>query len=69
MKKTNKKVLKYEDFFIKEFIPFIDSTYKTRPKKQYRAVAGLSMGGYGSLIYGMKHSELFAACAPLSAAA
>ncbi len=58
----------FEDFFTKEFIPFIDSVYKTRSKKEYRAVAGLSMGGYGSLIYGMKHPELFAACAPLSAA-
>ncbi len=60
--------VKYEDFFVKEFIPHIDSLYKTRNKKEYRAVAGLSMGGYGSLIYGMKHPELFAACAPLSAA-
>ena len=58
----------FEDFFVKEFIPYIDSVYKTRNKKEYRAVAGLSMGGYGSLIYGMKHPDLFAACAPLSAA-
>ena len=60
--------VKYEDFFINEFIPFIDSIYKTRNKKQYRAVAGLSMGGYGSFIYAMKHPDLFSACAPLSAA-
>ena len=60
--------VQFEDFFVKEFIPYIDSVYKTRNKKEYRAVAGLSMGGYGSLIYGMKHPDLFAACAPLSAA-
>ncbi len=60
--------VKYEDFFINEFIPFIDSIYKTRNKKQYRAVAGLSMGGYGSFIYAMKHPDLFSAAAPLSAA-
>lgn len=60
--------VKYEDFFINEFIPFIDSVYKTRSKKQYRAVAGLSMGGYGSFIYAMKHPDLFSAAAPLSAA-
>lgn len=58
----------YEDFFVNEFIPYIDSFYKTRSKRQYRAVAGLSMGGYGSLVYGMKHPDLFSACAPLSAA-
>ncbi|MDO9373147.1 MAG: alpha/beta hydrolase family protein [Ferruginibacter sp.] len=60
--------LKFEDFFVSEFIPYIDSMYKTRAKKEYRSVAGLSMGGYGTLIYAMKHPELFVACAPLSAA-
>ena len=60
--------VRYEDFFVSEFIPYIDSFYKTRSKKQYRAVAGLSMGGYGSFIYAMKHPDLFSACAPLSAA-
>ena len=60
--------VRYEDFFTTEFIPYIDSVYKTRNKKEFRAVAGLSMGGYGALIYGMKHPDLFAACAPLSAA-
>ncbi len=59
---------RFEDFFIQEFIPFIDSLYKTREKKEFRAVAGLSMGGFGSLIMATKHPELFAACAPLSGA-
>lgn len=59
---------KFEDFFIKELIPFIDANYHTRPKKEFRAVAGLSMGGYGTLIMATKHTDLFAAAAPLSAA-
>lgn len=59
--------LNYEDFFIEEFIPAIESSYRIRAEKQYRAVAGLSMGGHGSLIYAMKHPELFSAAAPLSA--
>ena len=63
---SDKKVM-YEDFFIKEFIPFIDKTYKTRPKKEFRAVAGLSMGGHGTFIYAFKHPDMFAAAAPLSA--
>ncbi len=41
----------YEDFFITEFIPGIEKTYRIRSAKQFRAVAGLSMGGYGTLIY------------------
>ena len=59
---------RYEDFFIQEFIPFIDKTFKTRAKKDFRAITGLSMGGYGSLIYAMKHPDMFVASAPLSAA-
>ncbi|MCX6331048.1 MAG: alpha/beta hydrolase family protein [Bacteroidetes bacterium] len=59
--------LDYEDFFIKELIPFIEKTYKVKSEKRYRGVAGLSMGGYGALIYGLKYPQLFAAVAPLSA--
>lgn len=62
------KVL-YEDFFINEFIPFIESAYRIRKEKRYRAIAGLSMGGHGTLIMAFKHPELFSAAAPLSAAA
>lgn len=57
----------YEDFFIKELISHIDATYRTRATKQYRAISGLSMGGYGTLIMAIKHPELFSAAAPLSA--
>ncbi|MBN2007713.1 esterase family protein [candidate division KSB1 bacterium] len=57
----------YEDFFIQEFIPFIDKTYRTHPEKRYRGVSGLSMGGHGALMYAMRHPELFAGCAAFSA--
>lgn len=57
----------YEDFFIKELMPTVEKTYRIKAEKRYRGVAGLSMGGYGSLIYAMKYPDLFAACAPLSA--
>ena len=58
----------YEDFFTKEFMPAVEKEYRIKAEKHYRAVAGLSMGGYGTLIYSLKHPELFAACAPFSAA-
>jgi S-formylglutathione hydrolase FrmB len=57
----------YENFFIKELISHIDATYRTRATKQYRAISGLSMGGYGTLIMATKHPGLFSAAAPLSA--
>ena len=60
--------VRFEDFMVSEFIPFIDKTFRTRTDRQYRAVAGLSMGGMGTCILAMKHPDLFSAAAPLSAA-
>lgn len=57
----------YEDFFFKEFMPYIEKTYRIKAKKQYRAVAGLSMGGGGTFMYALHHPELFSSACPLSA--
>jgi enterochelin esterase-like enzyme len=57
----------YEDFFIQEFIPYIEKTYRVRPGKRYRAVAGLSGGANGTFTYALHHPELFAAACPISA--
>ncbi len=58
----------YEDMFIKEFIPYIDKKYRTKKERKFRAVGGLSMGGYGALGYAMRHSGLFSMCISFSAA-
>ena len=58
----------YEDFFVNEFIPAVEKAYRIKAEKKYRGVAGLSMGGYGTLIYSLKHPDLFVAAAPFSAA-
>lgn len=60
--------VRYEDMFIQEFIPHIDTTYRTRPGKEFRGISGLSMGGWGSLLMAMRHPDLFAACAAFSSA-
>jgi enterochelin esterase-like enzyme len=57
----------YEDFFFRELIPHIEKTYRVRSDRRYRAIAGLSMGGGGTVFYALHHPELFAAAAPLSA--
>jgi enterochelin esterase-like enzyme len=59
----------YEDFFFKEFMPFIEKTYRIKAEKRFRAIAGLSMGGGGSLFYALHHPELFSSACPLSASA
>jgi len=40
---------RWEDMFVKELIPFVEKEYRIRAKKEFRAIAGLSMGGYGAL--------------------
>lgn len=58
--------VRWEDFFLQEFMPHIETQYRIRTAKEYRGIAGLSMGGYGSLVMTMRHPDLFAACAAFS---
>lgn len=58
----------FEDFFIQEFIPYIEKNYRCRTERGSRAIAGASAGGGGAFIYALRHPELFAASCPLSAA-
>ena len=58
----------WEDMFITEFIPFIENEYRIRKKKEFRAIAGLSMGGNGALLLAMRNTELFSTCIAMSAA-
>ncbi len=57
----------WEDMFVKEFIPFIEKEYRIRPKKEFRAIAGLSMGGNGALLLSMRNPDLFSSCVAMSA--
>jgi enterochelin esterase-like enzyme len=59
---------RYEDFFFEELMPFVEKKYRIKTDKRFRAVAGLSMGGYGSFVYALHHPELFSSACPLSAA-
>jgi S-formylglutathione hydrolase FrmB len=58
----------WEDMFIQEFIPFIEKEYRIRSKKEFRAIAGLSMGGNGALLLAMRNTNLFSTCVAMSAA-
>ena len=60
---------RYEDFFITEFIPYVEKKYRIKGEKRYRAISGLSMGGGGTFIYALRYSELFSSACPLSASA
>ena len=56
----------YEDYFFKEFIPYIESHYRVKADKEHRAIAGLSMGGQGTFVYSFRHPELFSSAYAMS---
>jgi S-formylglutathione hydrolase FrmB len=60
--------VRYNDFFLQEFIPQIESKYRILPGRAGRAISGISMGGYGALRFAFAHPELFSAVSAQSAA-
>jgi S-formylglutathione hydrolase FrmB len=59
---------KYESYFIKELIPDVQRRYRTIESRYGRGVAGLSMGGYGALKFGLKYPQMFAFAGSFSGA-
>jgi S-formylglutathione hydrolase FrmB len=49
----------YGDFFLREFMPFIERAYRIRAERSARGITGFSMGGYGALRMAFAHPELF----------
>lgn len=56
----------YQDMFVNELVPYIDSLFRTIADKQHRAVMGYSMGGFGAMILYLKHPDVFGSSVPLS---
>ncbi len=57
----------YQQMFVKELVPLIDSLYRTKPEASQRAVTGYSMGGFGALMLPINHPDVFRTSIPLSA--
>ena len=53
--------VRYEDFLVQEFLPGVETRYRTRAGRANRGVAGVSMGGYGALHLAFRHPQLFSA--------
>lgn len=51
----------FEDFIVGELVAFVDSHYRTIPRRESRGLMGHSMGGYGAARLGMKHANVFGA--------
>ncbi len=50
---------RYRDFLAKDVVGFVDRTWRTIPKAAARGVLGHSSGGYGALVMGRYHPEIF----------
>jgi enterochelin esterase family protein len=50
---------RYEDYITDEIVSFVDENFRTTADRNARAVMGKSSGGYGSLIMGMRHADIF----------
>lgn len=60
--------VRYSDFFIHEFMPYIESHYSVRRERYARAISGVSMGGYGALRFAFAYPEMFSSVSAQSAA-
>jgi len=60
--------VRYSDFFLQEFIPYIEANYRIRRERKARAVTGISMGGYGALRFAFAKPDMFSAVSAQSAA-
>jgi enterochelin esterase family protein len=50
----------FPDSLVTDLLPFIDRTYRTRPDRAHRAIAGLSMGGAHAFWAAFHHLDKFA---------
>jgi enterochelin esterase-like enzyme len=58
----------FENDLLNDVIPAIESRYSVNTNREYRALAGLSMGGGQSLNFGLTHLDTFAWVGAFSAA-
>ena len=58
----------YETYILQELVPDVQQRYRTIEARDARAIAGLSMGGYGAIKFGLKSPHTFAFAASMSGA-
>lgn len=61
-------VHRYESQIVRDLVPHVDGAYRTLAVREGRALAGLSMGGYGAVKIALVHPDLFVSAASLSGA-
>lgn len=60
---TCTRTARYEAYMVDDLIADVDARYATRTDRGGRAIAGLSMGGYGALVLALRHPDRYSAVA------
>jgi putative esterase len=50
---------RFEEFTLREVVPFVDANYRTLARAESRAIMGEHMGAYGALRYAFRHPDVF----------
>ena len=58
----------WEDHIVIDVLAYVDKNYRTEARREGRAIAGLSMGGFGAYSMGLRNSELFVSIGSTSGA-
>lgn len=59
---------KYENYIVKDLIADVETRFPVVPRRDARAIVGVSMGGFGAVKIALKHPDLFGFAAGLSSA-
>ena len=59
---------RYEDYLTHDLIADVESRFPAWGGREHRAIVGVSMGGFGALVLGLKHPHLFAFAGGMSSA-
>jgi len=59
---------KYESYIVEELIPKVESDFRAMKTRESRAIAGLSMGGFGAMKFAMKYPDKFVVAGSFSGA-
>ncbi len=59
---------RFESYIISELIPEVEKRFAVDPDRRGRIIAGLSMGGYGAMKFGLKYPEKFSLVGSFSGA-
>ena len=54
---------RYADYLTQELVPFVDAQFRTLASREHRGCFGKSSGGYGAIVHGMLHPEVWGAVA------